>query len=110
MHGRSLYLKIVLWFFRKVERKGKVRLVEIKKEKLICNCKEDIFSGIPCRHQFAIVTKEKDLNYKTLPILDRWKISYYSEEIEDKDPDHLQSEHEEEEDIQEISYTKVLLF
>ena len=56
--------------------------------KLVCECKEDIYFVIPCRHQLAVYTKTKfALNY--LPFNKRWLTSFYKDELP-QDPNNLE--------------------
>jgi len=54
----------------------------LKAGKLSCDCRDDIYNGVPCRHLLALVTKEKNLNFGMLPINSRWRIAYFSDEEE----------------------------
>jgi len=54
---------------------------------LVCNCKEDVFIGIPCRHQIAIILKSK-CSPKFLPFNQRWLLSYFEDNLP-YDPEEL---------------------
>jgi len=42
--------------------------MKLQRSKLTCDCKDSIFIGVPCRHLIALVSKEKVLDFKALPI------------------------------------------
>jgi len=66
--------------FRAVSRNGYEHIVEVNKNnKMICDCLDDIYHGIPCRHQIAIVVKKKGVPNYLLPFLNRWRKDYYKE-------------------------------
>jgi len=87
--SQNIWLFILLFFCnisRNIERNGHLRKVKLRRGSLECDCKDNIFIGIPCRHMIAAVTKEKGLSFKNLPILERWKTSYYNESVENDEP------------------------
>ena len=45
---------------------------------LKCDCLNDVYTGIPCRHLIAFVTKTKSNgNFNNLPFNNRWRIDYF---------------------------------
>jgi len=58
-------------------------LVSVKVNKLICDCNDSIFYGLPCRHQLAIAIKTNDFNYDYLPFAKRWSKNYYKDTFEE---------------------------
>jgi len=72
---------------RFVERNEKLHIVNLKNKKIKCDCKDDFYVGIPCRHILAVVSKEKGLDYSTLLFNDRWKLNFHIEEEISQDPD-----------------------
>ena len=54
-----------------------------------CECGDEVFSGIPCRHSVAIATSSNEVNFQSLNFNPRWKISYYNELPENLDPEEL---------------------
>lgn len=56
-----------------VKRKGQTRKLVISKEskQLVCPCLDDIFFGVPCRHEVAVFLKA-DVPLKLLPFNNRW--------------------------------------
>jgi len=44
---------------------------------LTCSCRDPTFSGVPCRHLLALVSKSSDINFGSLVFNERWKKSYY---------------------------------
>ena len=47
---------------------------------LFCDCLDHIYTGIPCRHLIAFITKTKsNANYNNLPFNPRWRIDYFQE-------------------------------
>ena len=82
------YLFFFLSFFnqgRIVTRESKDRIVRIKNSKFTCECKDDIFLGLPCRHEVAIFLKGNCL-YSLLPFNSRWLIEKISNEEIAEDP------------------------
>jgi len=57
-----------------VKRGQKETKVDLKNEKLVCSCRDDVFFGIPCRHQLAIFTK-LDCLLSWLPFNNRWLLT-----------------------------------
>jgi len=47
--------------------------------KLRCKCDEDLFFGIPCRHQTTIFFKF-NLQFEALPFDSRWRLDYYNDQ------------------------------
>ena len=66
--------------------------VKLIRKKLYCDCGDDVYQGIPCRHILAIVVKNKGAQVENLSINERWQILYYNEEIEDNEPNSLPEE------------------
>ena len=56
---------------RIIKRAGAERTVILKRGKLECCCKNDIYYGIPCRHQVIIFTQNM-CNFSNLPFNKRW--------------------------------------
>ena len=63
-------------------RENRTHKVTMTQGKLRCACEEDIFLGIPCRHQIAIFFKF-NLQFETLPFDSRWEINYFQNESEE---------------------------
>ena len=72
--------------------------MKLQRSKLTCDCKDSIFIGVPCRHLIALVSKEKVLDFKALPINPRWRKDFYVEKEEEKDQVDLQPQEKEKED------------
>lgn len=83
-----------------MERDNKAHKVQTVNSKLQCDCEEDKFVGIPCRHQVAIFVKRK-IDFQSLPFNPRWQKSYYEEKLDLADPAIL--EHEEKSDFADLT-------
>ena len=62
-----------------MERNGVERKIELKQGKLICECQDAVFTGVPCRHSVMIVNSQTDLRFDNLTWNRRWKIDHYAE-------------------------------
>ena len=63
-------------------RYGKTRQVKLINEKFTCICKDDIYSGIPCRHEVAIFLKcRNSCEFKNLPFHNKWILPLGLEEL-----------------------------
>ena len=84
--------------------------VKLIRKKLHCDCLDDNYYGVPCRHILAIVVKNQGAEWENLLINKRWEILYYQEEEAEKDPEILPPIEKEEEnnEAQEI-VSKVLI-
>lgn len=60
-------------FIRKVERNEILHIVKKVGQKLKCDCGDDVFYGIPCRHLVAVVSKVLNNNFDMLLFNKRWK-------------------------------------
>jgi len=98
------YIYTLNKIFRNIERNDQIREVKLKRGYLQCDCKDSIYTGLPCRHMVALATKEKGLSFKNLPFNKRWKLNYYKELIEDVEPQELSSSPNNQ--PQELSQTK----
>jgi len=67
----------------------------MKAGKIVCQCRDDKFNGVPCRHAIALANKEPSVTLKNLLINKRWRLDFYQEQL-DEEPDILS---EDEEDI-----------
>jgi len=56
---------------------------------LVCDCNDDKFHGVPCRHQMALALKVSNFPLKLLPFAKRWRIDYYKEKNQHKEPEVL---------------------
>ena len=68
-----------------MERNEKVHCIKLKNKKLHCDCGEDIYVGIPCRHLLTVLTKEKSLDFYALIFNERWKINFFHETVTAQD-------------------------
>jgi len=85
MFGMFLTLKIDTLLNRFAIRNDVKHEIKLQNGKLKCDCKDALFVGVPCRHLLALVTKEKELEPKSLPINNRWRKDYYKEEEEEEE-------------------------
>lgn len=46
--------------------------------KLKCDCENDVYDGIPCRHQIAIYLKRK-ISFDCLPFNPRWEKAFFQD-------------------------------
>lgn len=53
---------------------------------LLCDCNDDIFNGVPCRHQLAIAIKTKQFPSKFLRFAKRWQKNYFVDKKEWEEP------------------------
>ena len=69
--------------FRKVFFPGSTNIhkISLRGNKLICDCLETVYDGIPCRHELCLYIKES-LPVSVLNLNDRWSLPYF-------DPDNL---------------------
>lgn len=121
IHGNKTYF-LSLKFIREVKISGKssFHIVSMEEEILVCDCKESVFEGLPCRHELCIYIKET-LEIKSLNFQKRWTRDYFeykelnediSSEEENEDSDENQEIENEmdqsaEEEIQSDSLNKV---
>lgn len=63
--------------------------VIVEKKIMICDCKDDIFYGVPCRHEMAIALKTPQISVNLLPFLKSWQLNYFKEREGDKEPETL---------------------
>ena len=97
--------------FREVKRNQVIRKVTLVSGKLRCDCRDDNFTGIPCRHLLVVATKDPKVEFSSLKINSRWKISYYTEKDDIKDPEELSLKSEEIQNNDEISFeVKYLIY
>lgn len=71
VHHRKFYFLICK---RIVERKTAKRDIILTNSKLVCLCKDDIYWGIPCRHQVAVFVKSS-CSFENLPFNQRWLLT-----------------------------------
>jgi len=57
--------------------------------KLFCSCQEPSYTGIPCRHLLALVSKDDKIDFKNLVFNERWKKAYFDEIMIQDEPDEL---------------------
>jgi len=75
---------------RSVTRNGYKHIVSLSNNGfLLCDCKDDVFHGVPCRHQLAIALKTKNFDFKILRFVSRWKKNFYKEPEHMKEPESL---------------------
>jgi len=82
----SIYYK-----FRIVEREEKIHKIKKVQNKLQCDCLNDLFYGVLCRHQVAIFVKSS-VEFIILPFNQRWRKLYYVEEQLLTDPVDLETD------------------
>ena len=82
--------------FRCASRNEKEQRLSLSNGKLSCSCGDPTFSGIPCRHQLALVCKVKDVSFTNLVFNRRWEKAYFQETNVDQEPDELVENKEEE--------------
>ena len=51
---------------------------------------------MPCRHLIALVTKQPGLEFENLPFNPRWRKDFYIEALDDKEPERIFQEEDEE--------------
>ena len=68
---------------RIAERNGYKRVLKLKDGLVSCECGDDLFIGVPCRHMIGVANKEPSIHYRNLPINERWRISYCIHPIEE---------------------------
>ena len=56
---------------------------------LSCDCKNDIFYGVPCHHQIAIALKSPRFPLTFLPFASRWRLDYFKVEEEELKGDEI---------------------
>jgi len=78
-----------------VERNNVKKKVKLIKDKLTCPCNDDIYWGIPCRHEVAIFLKRRNTcSFNYLPFNKRWLIG--ENLVLNEDPETLTEERDEE--------------
>ena len=85
-----------------MERNGVLNEVKMKRGKLQCDCLDEVFTGVPCRHMIMLANSQKEIKYESLPFNQRWKKDYYREpELPPNSPrDSLNLEERKEEAIE----------
>jgi len=56
---------------RTAERNGYKRVLKLKDGLVSCECGDDLFIGVPCRHMIGVANKEPSIHYRNLPINER---------------------------------------
>ena len=56
-------------------------MITLQRKKLKCTCGDPIFTGIPCRYLLVVATKQKEIDFDSLPFK-VWKKNYYKDEPE----------------------------
>lgn len=82
-----------------MSRNRVIREVKLTRKKLYCECRDDIYVGIPCRHILATVSKDNSLNFENLNLEKRWRFDFFKDIENIKEPDLLndiEKENEEE--------------
>jgi len=69
---------IIFTVFRQVEVNGISHDVRKAQNKLVCDCGDDIFQGIPCRHLIAVANKALNNDFSALHFQERWAKSYFN--------------------------------
>lgn len=95
-----------------MERNGVLHEVKMKRGKLQCDCLDEVFTGVPCRHMIMLANSQKEIKYESLPFNQRWKKDYYREpELPPNSPrDSLNLEERKEEAIENnVEETQTLL-
>ena len=98
----NLSFHLVL-LFRIVRRLNKQREVKLIRSKLICECQDDVYLGIPCRHQIAVFIKAR-CALKYLSFNKRWTISFYKDEIA-ADPENIEERQDPPNNVNVISFS-----
>jgi len=80
-----------------------IREVKLFRKKLLCECNDDVFAGIPCRHLIATVSKDKDLSFENLKFEQRWRIDFFIDTESFKEPALLEEIKEDGEELIEIT-------
>lgn len=65
-------------------------MLNAKLKTLKCDCNDDTFLGIPCRHQFALFIRQ-EVGFDVLPFEKRWVKTFYQEKEDLKDSLPLQN-------------------
>ena len=89
----------VLIHIRIVERNNKKHCIKLKQKKISCDCGDDVYVGIPCRHLLALFTKEKNFDFSFLNFNERWRIKYFIEPQTEPDPDEDEKLQKDSEDM-----------
>jgi len=79
----------MLILFRVASRSGKERVLKFQNGKVFCECKDDRFIGVPCRHMIALANKESSIQCHHLPINLRWKINDFEGNQIEEEPELL---------------------
>jgi len=70
------------------EYQGRFHYIKKIRNKLSCDCNNDIFVGIPFYHIVAVFVKS-EIDYNLLDFNKRWTLSFYNEEANPFDPSDL---------------------
>lgn len=92
---------------RKSVRNKCEQTLSLIRGKLFCSCQEPSYTGIPCRHLLALVSKDDKIDFKNLVFNERWKKSYFDETMIQDEPDELaeiESESENSDSLTNMSY------
>ena len=63
--------------------------VKSRNRKLCCDCRDDTFYGLPCRHIMTVVTKDRTVDAESLRIQVRWGTNFCQEQDQNKESDEL---------------------
>jgi len=85
---------------RHIHRNGFKYIVINNRNKLSCDCLDDVFVGVPCRHLMALIAKGSENLVENLPFNKRWRLDYFTG---DDQEDHLAEEEKKEEEANKQS-------
>jgi len=108
IYGIEYFLSLKHTLNRHISRNGVIREIKLIRKKLYCDCLDDLFTGIPCRHIVASVSKDSQLNFENMNFEKRWRIDYFTDIESLKEPLLLKelNQEGEEEKIEEITMVK----
>jgi len=72
---------------RIVKRENVRKELKVRSSKLVCICGDDVYWGLPCRHQVAVFVKST-CSFGYLPFNQRWLLNAVEENFE-VDPQDL---------------------
>ena len=84
-------------------RNNYIHEAKLINNKLICDCGDDTYIGIPCRHLIAVVVKDNKYGVNVLKFQKRWEINYFQESVEASDDVLLQENQLDNQPVAEVN-------
>ena len=56
---------------------------------MLCECRNDVYFGVPCHHQMAVALKVRNFPIELLRFEERWKFKYFKDQDQLKEPEIL---------------------